>query len=95
MNKAIYKYELPLTGETTINSPGTSSEVLSVRNQRNKLCVWILCTPGVSATTEHRFYTVMTGESHVPGYKAEFFGTVLLDEGDYVVHVFERHPEDQ
>lgn len=85
MARKIYKYTLqPETGQYLTLPKG--SQILSAKVQHERICLW--CNVDVQTTLEevHFVYSVPTGEE-VP-VDAVFIGTVLLDEGSFVLHIF-------
>lgn len=76
-----------MPGRTEIGVP-VDSKVLSVAVQRGKPFVWI--EMGVSRqTTSIQLQTIMTGDTFNPGPAWRFIGTLLLEEGSFVLHVYE------
>lgn len=86
-----------------ISLPVGSVFLKSAQNQRDRVCVWYVpgreqdpVNPRINTKTEkYRFWFLETGKTipkiHPNGL--DFLGTVLLEEGEYVLHVFvERHP---
>jgi hypothetical protein len=62
------------------------AKVLSVQVQRGVICLWAEVIPG-QGTVTRRFYAALTGES--PPEDGKHLATLLLDNGDFVVHVYE------
>ena len=81
----IYKYQLDLAEKQTINMP-TSAHVLSAQVQKRKVCIWAVVDPS-SLEGETEIYMYGTGNTMESNRKS-FIGTVQLDEGDLVLHVF-------
>lgn len=83
---AIYKY--PLTaGITTVEMP-TNSKVLSVMEQHNAVVLYAVVDIN-SPVVGRSFYTAMTGFTLPFNInKEQFIGTVALDQGSFVCHVF-------
>ncbi len=84
--KTIHKYILR-DGDSKISVP-INHKVLSVGNQDDKVCVWI------EVNTRHKlsdkvFEVYCTGQQ-IPDGNRKFIGTVLLDSGCFVLHVYER-----
>lgn len=92
MEKTIWKYALGSTygasGKVKIEMP-KGSVVLSVVNQDNIPTVYALVDDTSKKTEVHIFDICLTGGlvSH-KGFK--FLGTVLLQEGGHVYHVFHK-----
>jgi hypothetical protein len=80
--KAIFKP----TDVQEIEVPG-HAELLTVREQHEKLCVWFKCNPD-NEMTKRRVAIVFTGEAAPEG--ARYVGTGFLQGGNLVLHVFER-----
>jgi hypothetical protein len=89
--KTIYKYELKnLSSENILHMP-EGAEIISVGNQREKLVVWAAVEHGCKKVGPRTIKCVLTGQATgLSGYI--FLGTVLFDNGNFVVHCFE-YPE--
>ena len=76
----IFKQVIPPNGVVIKNCVA----VLSAHNQREEICVWFYH----DISTQHSVHVidVPTGEEWPDDY--EFRGTVLLENGDLVFHVF-------
>ena len=84
----IWKFELPLTGAVQMPK---GTRVLSVANQREKLCLWALVEP--NAEREDRTFTILgTGHRH-EGDPGKHIGTAQFDSGMLVLHVFDPAAE--
>ncbi len=88
MAQSIFKYVLP-TGpyETEIPMP-SGAKILSAHNQRNQPCIWALVET-LNPVSNRAIRAEHTGECRFLPPEAVFIGTVLLDDGDYVLHVFD------
>ncbi len=85
--KVIWKYLLA-TGLNPVNMP-SGAHVLSAHGQRDEVCIWALVDPE-RPVEGRRFWVLGTGDITDPAVSlGAFIGTVLLDGGDYVLHVFE------
>lgn len=86
MSKTVYKYTLVPYGVTQIKTHG-KAKILSVQTQRNEICLWLLVDP-INPIERRIFETYPTG---VPLYykSLAYVGTVQLNNGDDVLHVFE------
>jgi hypothetical protein len=82
----IYKYELQ--PEIEIDLP-TNSEVLSVANQNEDIFMWVAVTEN-KAIKKRKFVVFPTGKIFDSERKLKFIGTVLLNNGNFVFHVFEE-----
>jgi len=90
MNRAvIWKYELE-NRETEIEMP-YGAQVIHVDNQYGKLCLWAIVNPSKQEQRmETRvFWVVHTGKTIDMPTMKEHIGTVLMQDGTYVAHVFE------
>lgn len=87
--KKIWKYELPtVAGSTSIEMP-FGANILTVQEQHNKPCLWI--EADTSAGMRAKYFTLVeTGKVKDPEYGYKYIGTVQLDGGSYVLHVYER-----
>lgn len=88
--KVIYKYSLDVGTITTIGFP-PGSQVLCVKVQRGKICMWVLqeTNPQYPAGTCYRsFLVVGTGNPFEDNIK-EYHGTVMTPNHTFVFHVFE------
>lgn len=63
------------------------AELLTAREQFNKICVWYKCDPD-NPMTKRRIAIVGTGQAAPEG--ARYVGTGFLEGGHLVLHVFER-----
>jgi len=87
--KTIWKFTLD-AGRTRQYMP-KGSVVLSVNSQRDDICIWAEVDD--KEKVEERVFEVFgTGHPiHVDmGIERKFIGTVLLDNGALVFHVYER-----
>lgn len=89
----IFKYTLSVgnyaTGLTKVAMP-KGAKVLSVHEQRGEICVWALVDIN-QPKTEYPFYVYVTG-FHVTEDTSRFLGTVHLEGGSLVFHVFMGEP---
>lgn len=85
----IYKYALH-HGDNGLTLPSDSIP-LSVAGQNDVVMMWVLHQrdPNTTRLYLRNFYVANTGEDFNLGY-SKFIGTVLLDNGSYVKHVFEQ-----
>lgn len=87
MASAIHKFVLP--GETSVLSMPADAKVLSIQVQRGTLALWAH-VPDVDAPKVNRcFVGYGTGQS-VPKEPGEYIATVLLAQGNFVLHFFEE-----
>lgn len=92
MSATIWKFPLSVTDGQTVMMP-TGARCLSVQLQEHNgtLCVWAMVEPTLP-TVERRF--LMAGTGHplpdiVAAGQARHLGTVQLDSGRLIFHVFE------
>lgn len=84
----IYKYEVPITENPTINME-VGAKILSFQIQRGKPVIWALVNP--NAPTEERWFTLVGTGMDLPEYgDLEFIGTIQMESGDLVWHLFEE-----
>lgn len=86
----VYKYTLPPFSAAAIRMQ-RGARVLHIAGQRDRVCLWALVDPHAEME-ERRFVVVGTGHEMPPGEPESFrhLGTVLLDGGALVFHVFEE-----
>ena len=86
--RVVWKYQLAL-GSTVVTMPH-DSDVLTVAEQHGAVCLWALVDRD-APMVQRTFRVVATGE---PFDAADlvFTGTVLMQGGAFVVHVFEVWP---
>jgi len=87
----IFKYRLASNSGSGIQlvSMPDDATILSVHEQHSCLCLWAQCDPK-REKRKRRIRVCLTDVSfknHHPN--SRFIGTVLLDDGIYVVHVFD------
>lgn len=85
MSLVIHKYPLHPNG---IGHLPSGARILSVQAQRGNPYVWALVDP-TKPFVEHFFEAVPTGEAP-SSPDLEFLGTVQLDGGGLVFHIFHR-----
>jgi hypothetical protein len=85
--RVIWKYELSAYGETIIRVPKFYGIAHAVE-QHGKLCVWIEVDPNAQGFEELKFDVRLTGQRYHVSDSDYHVGTVLLQGGAYVVHVF-------
>jgi len=87
--KSIYKYQISVNGISAIPLP-INSTLLSCKVQRNEICIWFLVDVSLSEKYLRTFKCYCTGQTvdyEIDNQK--FIDTCLLDNGEYIVHVFE------
>jgi hypothetical protein len=92
MVKTIYKYSIPLIDKPVINLPA-GALILSVGNQREALCVWVLLDQPASAFQVRSFRVVGTGHDVQDLDEFVFLDTVQFRGGELIFHIFvEKDP---
>ncbi len=95
MAKTIWKYPLGKTGSAAgyveIKMP-KGATVLSVANQYNTTTVYALVDDAIDETEIHTFDVYLTGNIIDCDESFTFLGTVVLNDGNYVYHVFYKKP---
>ena len=79
----IWKYEVPVTDEFTIELPN-AFRVLTVQTQRGVPQLWVLVDPDAEFTVPQRFWLVGTG--HPITHGGDYIGTFQI--GTFVFHLF-------
>lgn len=82
----IRKYLLDKS-HTAIDLPH-GTQVLSVANQKGKVAMWASVPSEPGPQEEYLFRSVCTGEVMESPAVGRFIGTVLLEDGEFVVHVW-------
>lgn len=87
MKYSILKYTLPAAlGQYDVSIP-TRAKILDVDFQCGKICIWALVYP--SGRDVRTFLIERTGaEVDVENWK--YLKTLLLENGEYVLHIFEK-----
>ncbi len=83
--KAIYKYELPTSGEIAVPLHST---LLRFWNQGDKIFGWFIVDLEQKETTTYKFKILATGEEFTDHYPTAYRGTVYLNCG-LVFHIFD------
>jgi hypothetical protein len=87
--RTIWKYELELEHEQSIEIPAPA-QPLSVQVQSKAVQLWALVNPD-APSVRHIVRIVATGQP-IHGHLGEYVGTIQLDGGTLVFHVFiDRH----
>ena len=84
--KIIHKYQL-LNETHSINVP-EGAEILSVQTQNNVPCIWMLLNPKEAKFEIRTFVMRITGSTF--NQEGKYVGTVQLDGGSSVMHIFEK-----
>lgn len=84
----VYKYELNFNDTQYISLP-YGTEILSVGNQFEKLCMWVKFNTDEEMLFEFKIYVIGTGNQiPLPSKNINFIGTVMFGGGKEVYHVF-------
>lgn len=85
----IHKYVIEPSTRYVLNLP-KNSEILSVQNQRETLCVWVKIQDSKELRKEvHRLRIFMTGDEE-DAQGMVFISTVQMSAGALVLHIFEE-----
>jgi hypothetical protein len=90
MALVIRKEVLKETASQVVNLPA-NAEILCAQEQRGKVCIWFRCDPNAESVYR-QIQMVDTGEKAPADSESRYLGTVMLDDGRTVVHVFEMLP---
>jgi hypothetical protein len=86
--KTIWKFTLSMTESQVILMP-EGAAILSVQAQHNRVCLWALVVP--NKPREKRVFRIFaTGQPYAE--EGNYIGTVQIDDGSLVWHVFEVEP---
>ena len=87
--KTIYKYNLRISDSQYIDLP-INSEILSVKNQGDNLCLWALVDTDEDSNTTYEIEIFGTGnEIYDNTTFREFIDTCVMPNG-LVLHLFKR-----
>ena len=86
--KTIYKYELPINDEVTLDMP-SGAEILCVQEQHQQVMLWAVVNHD-NPVAEKRFYMRGTGHPMYEAENANYISSVQLSGGALVFHVFEQ-----
>jgi uncharacterized phage-associated protein len=90
MNHRIFKYTLKETDQQKLDLP-IGAKLLSVQAQNEAICIWALVNAAQTETSPWEFFVYGTGHpmyGEIDG--AAFLGTVQLQRGTLVFHVFAK-----
>jgi hypothetical protein len=86
--RTIWKFAVPVTDYFDLTMPA-ESQILSVQSQRNDPQLWALVYPDAPKQTRH-FRLIGTGHPiHDAKDNWNFIGTVQLEGGSLIFHLFE------
>jgi len=83
----VYKYPLAIQQSQFVTVP-LGAEFLTAQAQHEGICLWALVTP--SQKEERRFIEVFGTGHTMPPASRDYIGTVQLEGGSLIFHVFER-----
>lgn len=89
--KVIWKYQLEVTDEQTIDIP-IGAIILSVAFQKDELCLWAM-VDSVVPKEHRRIYIFGTGQDCYDVSTAKYIGTVAMASLPLIWHVFDGGPE--
>jgi len=81
----IWKYPLKITYRQKVRMPKWA-EILSVGNQNDELCLWVMCQP--SGMDDMRVIEIIGTGNPISNGERKFIGTVAMKQS--IWHVFER-----
>ena len=89
--RSIWKFELTYQDKQSVVMP-KDAVVLHVDNQREVICIWCELDPEDKNMRARMFEVFGTGHeiNYGMGAKRVYLGTVKLQGGDLVFHVYER-----
>ena len=86
--KVIYKYHIAVADKQEIDLPD-DYEILCVQVQKGNVCLWVKHASEKYAP-RCNCKILMYGTGHLMSHgEGEYIGTVQLDDGNLVLHVFE------
>jgi len=87
--KSIYKYILEPIEEQEISLP-KGAKILTAHEQHGRICIWALVTVPETEIEERVICIYGTGDQFSEEGIHTYIGTVFLQDGNYVFHVFEK-----
>ena len=88
MKKVIYKYEL--SGTFNVLELPLKSKVLCAMNQREKMQLWVEINPTEIKKEARKFLVEGTGHDYNDSGNREYIGSIKLQDGQFIFHVFEE-----
>lgn len=85
----VFKYKIPIEDQPLVRLP-LGAQILSVGQQNDQLLLWAMVDPAEMRTKRHTFRVAGTGPEIAEVNELKFLGTVHIDDGCTVLHVFER-----
>lgn len=86
-SETIWKFTLEPKSFQQIEMPA-GAQILSVQVQREDICVWAVVNP--AAQKESRILEIVGTGHRMSKATRKFLGTIQMDNGNLVFHVFER-----
>lgn len=83
----VFKYPVEITDNVFVEMP-VGAEILCVQLQRGVPCIWAKVDPKV-VTSRRRFRWAGTGHPLNPERDHRYVGTVQMEDGALVFHLFE------
>lgn len=83
----VWKFEIPMDDYVEINMP-INSKILHVTEQRGIPTMWALVNPRAEKI-KRKFRIAGTGHQIKTEDTANFIGTIMLDGGSLMFHIFE------
>jgi hypothetical protein len=88
MSYAVFKEVLKLDVFNQVQEVSMrAGKIICAREQFDEPCIWYICEPESPMRTR-KFILAMTGRT-LPNAGAIYVGTVLLNGGAFVLHIFE------
>lgn len=84
----IYKYEVPIAGEFTLDLP-SNCKFLSVQTQYGTPSMWF-AVDTARPTTPRTFIVHLTGQEVKEYNRLSYLGTFQMLDGSFVGHLFEK-----
>ena len=85
----LIKFSTPVMDKIlTIDLP-EGAVILSVDEQYNKPVLWALVDPSTDIKPRNLYFALTGQEIEANREQLKFIGTIKLDEGTFIVHVFE------
>jgi hypothetical protein len=85
----IYKYTLLNQSAQRIKLP-LGAQLLTAKLQHNVVCLWAMVDTSIIETEMREIEMLLTGQEIEVPYGRHYLGTVLINNGEFVFHYFER-----
>jgi hypothetical protein len=89
--KSIYRFYLDYPENNFIFVP-VGSKILCVQNQKERVAIWFLVPDTDSIIKQERIFTIYVAGECRERIEGGYVGTVQMDNGNFVYHVFEDTP---